>query len=98
MTVNEAIDKNIAKIRKPYWANPDAYLKLHLLGNGTRGPWVELYDEPCQRVIGEPTPQRFPFFELEERSAEAEEKGLSMKNKYRMDDWEEYQPKPKPLV
>ena len=35
------------------WANPAAYVRLPLLGNGGVGPWAELYDDEIQtNVLG----------------------------------------------
>jgi hypothetical protein len=47
MTIKQAIDTRIPRVRKPIW-NAKAYMRLPLLRGGTHGPWAELYDEPGQ--------------------------------------------------
>lgn len=56
MNLNEATALGLPRVRRPNWPK-GAYLKLSLLGNGMRGPWLRLYDRVCQEAIGEPTPQ-----------------------------------------
>jgi len=55
MTINEAIQKRIARLHLPMWANPQAYILLHLVGNDSCGPWAKLFDRPFQ----EETPEQF---------------------------------------
>ena len=43
MTIKEAIEKKISKLRLPIW-NEFAYIELNLLDNGFCGPWVKLHD------------------------------------------------------
>lgn len=54
MTIQEALQQRIPRVRQPRWANPDAYLRLPLFANGTYGPWAELYDDRTQEAIGIP--------------------------------------------
>jgi len=58
MTIREALDNKVARIRQPHWIE-EAYLKLDLLEGGFHGPWGHLYSRGEQQVIGEPTPQNF---------------------------------------
>ena len=51
MTIREALDKRIPRIRKSAWSNV-AYLRLPLLENGKEGPWAELYDRYGQQACG----------------------------------------------
>jgi hypothetical protein len=55
MTLNEACDKRIARLKRPCWTT--AYLKIDLVEEKYMGPWMHLFDRACQQVIGEPTPQ-----------------------------------------
>jgi hypothetical protein len=49
MTLQEAMDQRIPRVRQPIWANPNCYLRLPLLKDGHRGGWAELYDELGQK-------------------------------------------------
>ena len=51
MTIQEALDQRIPRVRKPVWANPQAYLRLPLRPGGAIGPWAELYDDLCQAEV-----------------------------------------------
>lgn len=62
MTLQEASEAGISRLRRPMWVNPSAYIKIDLLGNGMLGPWMRLYDRETQSAIGEPTPQVAPLF------------------------------------
>ena len=42
MTISEAVQNGIGRLRKPYW-NPQAWLELYLL-DGRYGPWATLHD------------------------------------------------------
>ena len=55
MTIQEALDKRIPRIRKPKWFG-NAYLRLPLLPNGEYGPWAELYDDAVQKDVLEIRP------------------------------------------
>ncbi len=50
MTIQEALAQRLPRVRKPEWANPQAYLRLPLLTTGY-GPWAELYDDVTQRDV-----------------------------------------------
>ncbi len=52
MTIQEALDRRIPRIRQPQWAFPRAYIRLPLLADGKYGPWAELYDRRSQEAIG----------------------------------------------
>lgn len=57
MTLTEATQQGIARLRRPMWAHENAYLKLQIR-NGLRGPWAELWSRDEQQLIEAPTPQR----------------------------------------
>lgn len=61
MTIDEAVENGISRVRRPMWSNPNAYVRLDLVDGG-RGPWLRLYDRTSQEAIGEPTPQVAPCF------------------------------------
>ncbi len=65
MTLNEAAQRGISRLRQKQWASPHAYLKLDLLPDGY-GPWVHLYDRRVQQVIDAPTPQTILRLDLED--------------------------------
>ena len=54
MTIQEALDRRIPRIRRPRWAHKDTYLRLPLLPDGEYGPWAELYGITEQVAIGIP--------------------------------------------
>lgn len=63
MTIREALEKRIPRLRQQQWANPKAYLRLPLLEKGY-GPWAELYDRDSQLRLGLPVgSQKIPIFE-----------------------------------
>lgn len=57
MTLSEATQQGITRLRRPMWANKNAYLKIQIL-DGLRGPWAELWSRDEQLLIEAPTPQR----------------------------------------
>ena len=56
MTLNEAIEQRIPRVRQAIWSNPNSYLRLPLFKNGLSGPWAELYDDDCQERVLEIRP------------------------------------------
>ena len=52
MTIQDALAQGITRLRRPMWANPNAYILID------KGPWAKLYDQPYQSLFGEPTPQK----------------------------------------
>lgn len=56
MTISEALDKGIKRLRLPVWENPEAYIRLTLCDGG-RTVWTSLYSRREQIAIGEPVPQ-----------------------------------------
>ena len=59
MNLSEATKSGISRLRRPMWANKNAYIKIDLLEDGFMGPWMHLYDRPMQDLLGESTPQSF---------------------------------------
>lgn len=55
MNLKEAIDRGIPRVRRPTWANADAYLRLRLdeFGNLEQ----HLFSRIGQELFGLPTPQ-----------------------------------------
>ncbi len=51
MTIREAIDQRVPRVRIAYW-NKEAYLRLPLLENSMHGPWCQLIDPASQAVVG----------------------------------------------
>jgi hypothetical protein len=49
MTIKEALQRRIPRVRQPQWSNPQAYLRLPLFADGSHGPWAELYDDVTQQ-------------------------------------------------
>ena len=57
MTLNQAVELGISRVRRPIWANPKAYVRIDLVGKGMIGPWLHLYDRGFQELMGDTTPQ-----------------------------------------
>ena len=65
MKFKEALDKRIPRIRQARWAVREAYLLLPLLPNEKVGPWVKLYEDQTQLIIGiAPGSQSVPVYTL----------------------------------
>lgn len=56
MKIQDALNARIPRIRWPGWANPQCYLRLPLMKDGTYGPWAELYDDRVQLDVLGVTP------------------------------------------
>ena len=44
MTLDEAIDSNITKVRLPYW-DPKFYLRIKFMENGFVEPFLSVYED-----------------------------------------------------
>jgi hypothetical protein len=79
MTIKEAIEQGIPRLRDPKWAQEVAYIKIDLLQINPNkpefncGPWFHLYEPETQKIMGEPTPQDmlFTLFDMHEAGWEA---------------------------
>lgn len=73
MTVQEALDQRIPRVRLAVWQNPNAYLRLPLMANGLHGPWAELYDDDTQQYVLKVRPgsQKIPTWTPSESTFEA---------------------------
>jgi len=56
MTIKEAIEQRIPRIRKPIWGYPNAYLRLTYTNNDVN-IWTQLYSRDEQEAANLPTPQ-----------------------------------------
>lgn len=56
MTIKEAAENKIYRIRRPMWPEA-AYIRLLQASDKYISPWAFLFDRQTQSVIGEPTPQ-----------------------------------------
>jgi hypothetical protein len=63
MTINEAKNKGLKKVRKPYW-NEQAYLEIGYVSAGVYGPWATLIDPPAQREKG---PDQVPIWQADDK-------------------------------
>jgi hypothetical protein len=72
VTINEALQQRVPRVRLPHWASPRCYLRLPLLKDGMHGPWAELYDDDCQEHLLKirPGSQRVPMFGESEQTYE----------------------------
>jgi len=50
MTVREAIDKQISRIRLPYWQS-EAYAELIYFADGTIGPWAHIVEPTSEAYV-----------------------------------------------
>jgi len=63
MTLVEAFEQGIQRVRQPRWLNKTTYLKLDFISSDlgdSLSPWGHLYD-PTQKALGYPKPQDFPI-------------------------------------
>jgi len=54
ISLNEAREKRITKVRLPHWANKSEHLELHITPDGLFGPWAKLHSYDQVRQV--------PFF------------------------------------
>jgi hypothetical protein len=59
MTLQEAAQKGIARLRLPHWSFKNAYVRQDILPSGLVGPWLHLFSPDEQKAIGVETPQTF---------------------------------------
>lgn len=62
MKLREAASRGISRVYLEEWAEPNCYLKIDILPDGSRGPWLHLFSPQAQKSIGAPTPQDFIEF------------------------------------
>ena len=43
ISLKEAAQRGVSRVRRPIWANPFDHLELDLCGDGFHGPWAHLY-------------------------------------------------------
>jgi hypothetical protein len=62
----EPFQSGYLRVRLPQWANPQAYVRLYIVGSSAGGrafgPWGHLFDRSTQEAIGVATPQEFVLF------------------------------------
>lgn len=75
MTLKEAVNKKISKVRRPMWANPNAHLRFDILANGSFGPWVHLYDSWGQKATDVPVGSQSFLWPLDEHNDYVEFEG-----------------------
>jgi hypothetical protein len=54
ISINQAVEQKILRIRLPIWRNPKDYLKLTIV-DGKLGPWIRLYS-PINMMINNRNP------------------------------------------
>lgn len=65
MTIREAMQKNLERVRLPIWASPGCYLLLSKIPGGGYGPWARLFDDRQQTDMGiEPGSQRILILDI----------------------------------
>jgi hypothetical protein len=57
MTLGEAARQGIRRVRRPMWADPQDYMRIHVASRHY-GPCGELFARRTQEAVNEPTPQR----------------------------------------
>lgn len=58
ISIKEAANKGIKKIRLDKWANPHDYIEIPILDEkGTIGPWFKLWSN-TNEIIGQKNPQQ----------------------------------------
>ncbi len=64
LTIRDCLDKGIRRIYDPNWLEKDCYIKLPLKIDNKYSPWIELYSEETQEMLGVKTPQQILFDQL----------------------------------
>lgn len=62
MTLDEAVRQKTTRVRKPYWANAVAYLKIETF-QGRPSGIGHLFERPTQEALGMKTPTALFVFE-----------------------------------
>lgn len=57
ISLNEATDRGISKLRMTQWTNPHDHISLDLFPDGTHGPWVSLWS-PANELCGNKNPHK----------------------------------------
>ncbi len=63
MTLEQARERGLTRVRKPGWAFPDDVLILDRLENGTYGPWATLHSPAMARIRAERPDYDVPEFQ-----------------------------------
>lgn len=77
MTLNQAVIRGIARVRKAHWKDPLAYLFIGIIKNedvNSVEQWCYLFSPMLHRMTGENSPQLLSIFSLDRH----------------LDDWVEY--------
>lgn len=57
ISLNEAVDRRIDKLRMVQWTNPHDHISLDIFEDGTHGPWVSLWS-PANEIVGNRNPHK----------------------------------------
>lgn len=64
LTIRQCMDNGIRRVYDPKWAEKGCYLKLPVKLGDKYPPWIELYSEETQTIMGIETPQKLLFTSL----------------------------------
>lgn len=56
LSINEAATKNILRLRKPIWANPNDYVRIDIIDRKP-GPWLHFFSPLNESLCGQRNPQ-----------------------------------------
>jgi hypothetical protein len=64
LKIKEAIKKGIRRVYDPKWAEKNCYMLIPEIINGRHGPWISLFSDETQEMLGVETPQIFLLSQL----------------------------------
>lgn len=56
ISINQAAEQGIQRIRQPRWSNPTDYFKIDII-DGRAGPWIHLFSPLNREVCDQDNPQ-----------------------------------------
>lgn len=62
MTIHDAIERGISKLRLAQWVNPQAHIEFDIVQTGDKvghGPWVRLHDSCSHAALKMTDPQTY---------------------------------------
>ena len=84
ISINEALEGGIDRLRKQIWAQPEDHIKIDIITPGKLGPWIHLYSPFNEECNGrDPVSILFVEFDLDEKLYQPYTGPLPGSNEYR---------------
>ena len=64
LTIRKCMDNGIERVYDPNWLEKNCYIKLPKKIGQNYPPWIELYSEKTQKMLGIETPQKLLYTQL----------------------------------